>query len=67
MIIQFNLDEDSCLKGVNLEVTTVEFLLIHTALKDYFNDTRNNWVNRKQIWSMLLDFEEAEVKEQENE
>ena len=67
MIIQFNLDEDNCLKGVNLEVTTVEFLLIHTALKDYFNDTRNNWVNRKQIWSMLLDFEEAEVKEQENE
>lgn len=62
MIIQFNLDKDSCLKGANLEVTPIELLLIKTALGIYFNDTRNNWMNRKMVWSMLLDFEEAEVK-----
>ena len=67
MIIHFNLDENNCLKGANLEVTPAEFLLIKNALNDYFNDTRNNWINRKMVWSLLLDYERATVKEQEHE
>lgn len=66
MIIQFNLDENSCMNGANLEVTPAEFLLIKNALNDYFNDTRNNWINRKMVWSLLLDYERATVKEQDD-